>query len=75
MNIYILQLRLGSHEPFANGDEEPMVSIGFRTLVNNNAVGANLFHDYEFDEGHQGSLGWNTLPIIFSYMQIFMQIV
>ena len=34
--------------------------VGFRTLVNNNnaILGANLFHDYEFDEGHQrGSLG------------------
>ena len=63
MNIYILlNLRLSSHEPFANGDERTLLNagIGFRTLVNNNnaILGANLFHDYEFDEGHQrGSLG------------------
>ena len=61
-HLYFTQLRLGSHEPFANGDERTLLNagIGFRTLVNNeNAIlGANLFHDYEFDEGHQrGSVG------------------
>ena len=61
-HLYFTQLRLSSHEPFANGDERTLFNagIGFRTLVNNdNAIlGANLFHDYEFDEGHQrGSVG------------------
>ena len=61
-HLYFTQLRLSSHEPFANGDERTLLNagIGFRTLVNNdNAIlGANLFHDYEFDEGHQrGSVG------------------
>ena len=61
-HLYFTQLRLSSHEPFANGDERTLLNagIGFRTLVNNdNAIlGANLFHDYEFDEGHQrGSAG------------------
>ena len=61
-HLYFTQLRLGNHEPFANGDERTILNagIGFRTLVNNNnaILGANLFHDYEFDEGHQrGSLG------------------
>ena len=61
-HLYFTQLRLSSHEPFANGDERTLLNagIGFRTLVNNNnaILGANLFHDYEFDEGHQrGSVG------------------
>ena len=61
-HLYFTQLRLSSHEPFANGDERTLLNagIGFRTLVNNNntILGANLFHDYEFDEGHQrGSIG------------------
>ena len=61
-HLYFTQLRLSSHEPFANGDERTLLNagIGFRTLVNNNnaILGANLFHDYEFDEGHQrGSMG------------------
>ena len=61
-HLYFTQLRLGSHEPFANDDERTLLNagIGFRTLVNNNnaILGANLFHDYEFDEGHQrGSIG------------------
>jgi hypothetical protein len=61
-HLYFTQLRLSSHEPFANGDERTLLNagIGFRTLVNNNnaILGANLFHDYEFDEGHQrGSFG------------------
>ncbi len=61
-HLYFTQLRLGSHEPFANGDERTLLNagVGFRTLVNNNnaILGANLFHDYEFDEGHQrGSIG------------------
>ncbi len=61
-HLYFTQIRLSSHEPFANGDERTLLNagIGFRTLVNNNnaILGANLFHDYEFDEGHQrGSLG------------------
>ena len=61
-HLYFTQLRLGSHEPFSNGDERTLLNagIGFRTLVNNNnaILGVNLFHDYEFDEGHQrGSIG------------------
>ena len=61
-HLYFTQFRLSSHEPFANGDERTLLNagVGFRTLVNNeNAIlGVNLFHDYEFDEGHQrGSAG------------------
>ena len=61
-HLYFTQLRLSSHEPFANGDERSILNtgIGFRTLVNNNnaILGVNVFHDYEFDEGHQrGSMG------------------
>ena len=65
-HLYFTQLRLSSHEPFANGDARTLLNagIGFRTLVNNNnaILGANLFHDYEFDEGHQrGSIGLEYL--------------
>ena len=56
-HLYFTQLRLSNHEPFANGDERTLLNagLGFRTLVNNNnaILGANIFHDYEFDEGHQ----------------------
>ena len=76
-HLYFTQLRLGSHEPFANGDERTLLNtgIGFRTLVNNNnaILGANLFHDYEFDEGHQrGSLGVEYLANSFQlYANIY----
>ena len=65
-HLYFTQLRLGNHEPFANGDERTLLNagIGFRALVNDKNVilGANLFHDYDFDEGHQrGSLGLEYL--------------
>ena len=61
-HLYFTQFRLSNHEPFANGDERTLLNagLGFRTLVNNNnaILGANIFHDYEFDEGHQrGSIG------------------
>ena len=40
-HLYFTQLRLSSHEPFANGDERTLVNsgIGFRTLVNNIIAG------------------------------------
>ena len=76
-HLYFTQLRLGSHEPFSNGDERTLLNagIGFRTLVNNNnaILGVNLFHDYEFDEGHQrGSLGIEYLANSFQlYANIY----
>ena len=76
-HLYFTQLRLSNHEPFANGDERTILNagIGFRTLVNNNnaILGANLFHDYEFDEEHQrGSLGIEYLANSFQlYANIY----
>ncbi len=55
-HLYFAQVRLGNHEPFASGDERHLLNLGFglRSLVNNNnaVIGANVFYDYEFDEGH-----------------------
>ena len=55
-HLYFTQIRLGNHEPFANGDERHLLNLGFglRSLANNNnaVIGANVFYDYEFDEGH-----------------------
>ncbi len=61
-HLYFTQIRLGNHEPFANGDERHLLNLGFglRSLANNNnaIIGANVFYDYEFDEGHsRASLG------------------
>ena len=37
-HLYFTQVRLGNHEPFANGDERHLLNLGFglRSLVNNN---------------------------------------
>ena len=55
-HLYFTQVRFGNHEPFANDDERHLLNVGFglRSLTNNNnaIVGANIFYDYEFDEGH-----------------------
>ncbi len=55
-HLYFTQIRLGNHEPFANGDERHLLNLGFglRSLANNDnaIIGANAFYDYEFDEGH-----------------------
>ena len=55
-HLYFTQVRFGNHEPFANNDERHLLNLGFGLLSlanNNNAiVGANVFYDYEFDEGH-----------------------
>ena len=55
-HLYFTQVRFGNHEPFANNDERHLLNLGFglRSLANNNnaIVGANVFYDYEFDEGH-----------------------
>ena len=55
-HLYFSQIRFGNHEPFANDDERHLLNLGFglRSLTNNNnaIVGANIFYDYEFDEGH-----------------------
>jgi len=55
-HLYFTQIRLGNHEPFANSDERHLLNLGFglRSLANNNnaVIGANVFYDYEFDEGH-----------------------
>ena len=55
-HLYFTQVRFGNHEPFANNDERHLLNVGFgfRSLTNNNnaIVGANVFYDYEFDEGH-----------------------
>ena len=55
-HLYFTQVRLGNHEPFANGDNRHLFNLGFglRSLANNNnaILGANIFYDYEFDEGH-----------------------
>ena len=55
-HLYFTQVRFGNHEPFANNDERHLLNLGFglRSLTNNNnaIVGANVFYDYEFDEGH-----------------------
>ena len=61
-HLYFTQVRFGNHEPFANDDERHLLNLGFglRSLANNNnaVIGANVFYDYEFDEGHsRGSLG------------------
>ena len=61
-HLYFTQLRIGNQEPFANGDVRTVLNagLGFRTLTNNDSavLGLNIFHDYEFDEGHQrGSIG------------------
>ena len=55
-HLYFTQVRFGNHEPFANDDERHLLNLGFglRSLTNNNnaIIGANIFYDYEFDEGH-----------------------
>ena len=55
-HLYFTQVRFGNHEPFANNDERHLLNVGFglRSLANNNnaVIGANVFYDYEFDEGH-----------------------
>ena len=61
-HLYFTQVRFGNHEPFANNDERHLLNVGFglRSLANNNnaVIGANVFYDYEFDEGHsRASLG------------------
>ena len=61
-HLYFTQIRFGNHEPFANNDERHLLNLGFglRSLANNNnaIIGANIFYDYEFDEGHsRASLG------------------
>ena len=61
-HLYFKQLRLGNHEPYANGDQRVLLNagLGFRTLINgNNAIlGANIFYDREFEQSHQrGSVG------------------
>ena len=61
-HLYFTQVRFGNHEPFANNDERHLLNVGFglRSLANNNnaIIGANVFYDYEFDEGHsRASLG------------------
>ena len=71
-HLYFTQLRLGNQEPFANGDERTVLNagLGFRTLTNNDSVvlGINIFHDYEFDEGHQrGSIGVEYLASNFEF--------
>ena len=65
-HLYFTQVRISNHEPFANGDERTVLNagLGFRTLIDdyNFILGANIFHDYEFDEGHQrGSIGAELL--------------
>ncbi len=71
-HLYFTQIRISNHEPFANGDERTVLNagLGFRMLVNdNNAIaGLNIFHDYEFDEGHQrGSVGVEYLTNSFDF--------
>ena len=61
-HLSFMQVSFGNHEPFANDDERHLLNIGFglRSLTNNNnaIIGANVFYDYEFDEGHsRASLG------------------
>ena len=61
-HLYFTQVRFGNHEPFANNDDRHLLNVGFglRSLANNNnaVIGANVFYDYEFDEGHsRASLG------------------
>jgi adhesin/invasin len=61
-HLYFTQLRLGNHEPYANGDDRVLLNagLGFRTLINgNNAIlGANVFYDREFEQSHErGSVG------------------
>ena len=61
-HLYFTQLRLGNHEPYANGDKRVLLNagLGFRTLINgNNAIlGANVFYDREFEQSHErGSVG------------------
>ena len=55
-HLYFTQVRFGNHEPFSNNDERHLLNVGFglRSLTNNNnaIIGANVFYDYEFDEGH-----------------------
>ncbi len=71
-HLYFTQVRLGNHEPFANGDNRHVINLGFglRALTNNkNAIiGVNLFLDHEFDESHsRASIG---LEYIASNFQI-----
>jgi hypothetical protein len=63
-HLYFTQLRLGNHEPYANGDDRVLLNagLGFRTLINsNNAIlGANVFYDRELEDSHphaRGSVG------------------
>ena len=69
-HLYFTQLRLGNHEPYANGDQRTLlnVGLGFRTLAqnNNSILGINLFYDHEFEQTHQrGSLGLEYLTSAF----------
>jgi len=56
-HLYFTQLRIGNHEPYANGDDRTLLNagLGFRMLVNdgNAVLGGNIFYDYEHDEGHE----------------------
>ena len=79
-HLYFTQVRISNHEPFANGDERTVLNagLGFRTLVAdyNVILGANIFHDYEFDEGHQrGSIGAELLASNFQlYVNFYERI-
>ncbi len=76
-HLYFTQLRLGNHEPYANGDQRVLLNagLGFRTLINdNNAIlGANVFYDHEFEQGHErGSAGFEFLANNFeAYVNIY----
>ena len=60
-HLYFTQLRLGNHEPYADGDQRHLlnVGLGFRTLMNdNNAIlGANIFYDRDDEDHQRGSVG------------------
>ena len=79
-HLYFTQLRLGNHEPYANGDDRTLLNagLGFRTLINdgNAVLGANIFYDYEYDEGHErGSFGLEYLASNFQlYTNIYHSI-
>jgi len=60
-HLYFTQLRLGNHEPYANGDQRHLlnVGLGFRALINDNnsILGINIFYDRDDEDHERGSLG------------------
>ena len=74
-HLYFTQLRLGNHEPYANGDQRVLLNagLGFRTLINdNNAIlGVNVFYDRDDEEHQRGSVGFELLA---SNFEVFANI-